>query len=361
MRIAVTRFSLFCMQATMFYGPEDIRWEHRPDPRIELPTDAVVRVVAACVCGSDLWGYRGYRPKSDPRPIGHEFVGVVEQVGAGVTTLEPGDFVVAPFVISDNTCVNCRNGIQTSCLHGQSWGGLDPDGRQNDAGQGEYVRVPLADGTLVATPGQPAKELIPGLLSLSDVMGTGHHAALAAGVGPGKTVAVVGDGAVGLCAVLAAKRLGADRVIACSSHTDRQELATRFGADDIVAERGEDAAAVVRDLLGDVGADCVLECVGTEGSMDQAMATTRPGGRIGFVGVPVGGAQARIGQMFSRNIGLIGGGAPVRAYLGELMPEVLDGRLDPSPVFDLELPMSQVADAYRAMHERRSIKTLLWP
>jgi hypothetical protein len=349
------------MQATMFYGPEDIRWEHRPDPRIEVPTDAVVRVVASCVCGSDLWGYRGLQPAGDPRPIGHEFVGVVEETGAGVITVRPGDFVVAPFVISDNTCINCRNGIPTSCLHRQNWGALDPDGRQIDGCQGEYVRVPLADGTLVATPGQPGKELIPGLLALSDVMGTGHHAALAAGVGPGRTVAVVGDGAVGLCAVLAAVRLGAERVIACSSHPDRQEVATRFGATDIVAERGEEGAAVVRDLLGDTGADCVLECVGTESSMDQAMATARPGGRIGFVGVPVGGAQVRIFPMFQRNISVGGGVAPVRAYLDELLPEVLDGRLDPSPVFDLELPMSEVAEAYRAMHERRSIKTLLWP
>ncbi len=345
----------------MFHGPEDIRWEHRPDPRIELPTDAVVRVVAACVCGSDLWGFRGFRPGSDPRPIGHELVGIVEQIGGAVTTLKPGDFVIAPFVISDNTCVNCRHGVQTSCLHGQGWGALDPDGRQIDGCQGEYVRVPLADGTLVATPGRPDDKLIPGLLALSDVMGTGHHAALAAGVGPGTTVAVVGDGAVGLCAVLASVRLGAERVIACSSHTDRQEVATRFGATDIVSERGEDAAATVRDLLGDTGADCVLECVGTEGAMDQAMATTRPGGRIGFVGVPIGGSKLNIGQMFGRNIAVGGGVAPVRAYLDELLPEVLDGRLDPSPVFDLELPMSQVADAYRAMHERRSIKTLLWP
>jgi threonine dehydrogenase-like Zn-dependent dehydrogenase len=349
------------MQATMFYGPEDVRWEHRPDPKIELPSDAVVRVVAACVCGSDLWAYRGRHPEGDPRPIGHEFVGMVEEIGSGVTTVKPGDFVVAPFVISDNTCANCRNGIQTSCLHRQSWGGIDPDGRQIDGCQGEYIRVPLADGTLVATPGQPDKELIPGLLALSDVMGTGHHAALAAGVGPGKTVAVVGDGAVGLCAVLAAVRLGADRVIACSSHEDRQEVATRFGASDIVSERGEDAAAVVRDLLADTGADCVLECVGTEGAMDQAFATARPGGRIGFVGVPIGGSQVRIGPMFQRNIAVGGGVAPVRAYLDELLPEVLDGRLDPSPVFDLRLPMAEVAEAYRAMDERRSIKTLLWP
>jgi threonine dehydrogenase-like Zn-dependent dehydrogenase len=349
------------MQATMFYGPEDIRWEHRPDPRIELSTDAVVRVVAACVCGSDLWGFRGFHPEGPPSPIGHEFVGVVEQIGGAVTTLKPGDFVIAPFVISDNTCVNCRNGIQTSCLHRQSWGGTDPDGRTNDGGQGEYIRVPLADGTLVATPEPPADALIPALLSLSDVMATGHHAALSAGVGPGRSVVVVGDGAVGLCAVLASVRLGAERVIACSTHLDRQQVATKFGAGDIVAERGEEAGAIVRDLLANTGADCVLECVGTEGAMDQAMASVRPGGRIGFVGVPLGGSQLRIREMFARNITVGGGGAPVRAYLDELLPEVLDGRLDPSPVFDLQLPMARVAEAYQAMHERRSIKTLLWP
>jgi len=349
------------MQATMFYGPEDIRWEHRPDPKIESPTDAVVRVVAACVCGSDLWGFRGFHPEGPPHPIGHEFVGVVEQVGGAVSTLKPGDFVVAPFVISDNTCVNCRNGVQTSCLHRQSWGGTDPDGRTNDGGQGEYVRVPLADGTLVATPEPPPDALLPGLLALTDVMSTGHHAARAAGVGPGRSVVVVGDGAVGLCAVLASVRLGAERVIACSTHLDRQQVATKFGAADIVAERGDEAGAIVRDLLANTGADCVLECVGTEGAMDQAMAAVRPGGRIGFVGVPLGGSQLRIGQMFARNITVGGGGAPVRAYLDELLPEVLDGRLDPSPVFDLQLPMAQVAEAYQAMHERRSIKTLLWP
>jgi threonine dehydrogenase-like Zn-dependent dehydrogenase len=257
--------------------------------------------------------------------------------------------------------VNCRHGVQTSCRHGQAWAGVDPDGRVIDGGQGQYVRVPLADGTLVATPGLPEDAQIPGLLTLSDVLGTGHHAALSAGVGPGRSVVVVGDGAVGLCAVLAAVRLGAERVIACSTHADRQAVATGFGASDIVAERGDDAAAVVRDLLGDEGADCVLECVGTAQSMAQAIASVRPGGKIGYVGVPLGGAELPIGKMFGRNIGVAGGVAPVRAYLDELLPEVLDGRLDASAVFDLKLPMAQVADAYRAMHERQSIKTLLWP
>ncbi|MGX6603596.1 zinc-binding dehydrogenase [Micromonosporaceae bacterium Da 78-11] len=349
------------MRATMYYGPADVRWEERPDPRIELPTDAVVKVVAACVCGSDLWGWRGARPPGDPRPIGHEFVGVVEATGSAVTTVKAGDFVIAPFAISDNTCVNCRNGVHTSCEHAQAWGGRDPDGRVVDGGQGEYVRVPLADGTLVATPGRPDDAQIPSLLTLSDVLATGHHAAVAAGVGPGRTVAVVGDGAVGLCAVLAAIRLGAERVIACSSHADRQAVATGFGAADIVDARGDDAAAAVRELLAGPGADCVLECVGTGVSMAQAIATVRPGGRIGYVGVPLGGAELPIGTMFGRNITVGGGVAPVRAYLDELLPEVLDGRLDASAVFDLELPMHRVADAYRAMDERKSIKTLLWP
>jgi threonine dehydrogenase-like Zn-dependent dehydrogenase len=349
------------MYATMFYGPEDVRWEQRPDPRIDLPTDAIVRVAAACVCGSDLWGFRGARPPGDPHPIGHEFVGFVEETGAGVTTIKPGDFVISPFSISDNTCVHCRHGVQTSCEQAQWWGARDTDGRQLDGGQGQYVRVPLADGTLVATPERPADAQVPGLLTLSDVLGTGHHAASSAGVGPGSTVVVVGDGAVGLCAVLAAARLGAERIVACSRHADRQAVATRFGATDIVTERGEDAAAVIRDLLAAPGADCVLECVGTDVSMAQALATVRPGGRIGYVGVPLGGAELPIGAMFRRNV-LVGGGvAPVRAYLDELLPEVLDGRLDAAAVFDLDLPMDRVADGYRAMHDRKSIKTLLRP
>jgi len=349
------------MYAAMWYAAGDIRWEQRPDPVIEEPTDAVVRIVAACVCGSDLWTWRGARPPADPHPMGHEFVGVVEQTGAGVPGLAEGDFVIGPFSISDGDCVYCRRGLTTSCRHAQWWGRPDPDGRMVDGAQGQYVRVPMAGGTLYATPELPEPALIPALLTLSDVMSTGHHAAVSAGVGPGTTVAVVGDGAVGLCAVLASVRLGAERVIAFSSHDDRQDVATRFGATDIISERGDDGAAAVRDLLADQGADCVLECVGTELSMDQAMAAVRPGGRIGYVGVPLGGARLRLGTMFSNNITVGGGVAPVRAYLPELMPDVLAGDLDPSPVFDLQLPLDQVADGYRAMDERRSIKTLLWP
>ena len=349
------------MRAAIFYGPGDIRWEQRPDPRIEVPTDAIVRVVAACVCGSDLWTWRGARKPGDPHPIGHEMVGVVEEAGAGVTTVSAGDFVITPFSISDGTCLHCRQGVTTSCAQVQWYGGTDRDGRPLDGCQGQYVRVPLADGTLFRTPGLPDSAQIPALLTLSDVLATGHHAAVSAGVGPGRTVAVVGDGAVGLCAVLASVRLGAERVIAFSSHTDRQVVATRFGASDVVSERGDDGAAAVRDLLADQGADCVLECVGTKVSMAQAMATVRPGGRIGYVGVPLGGAELPIDKMFSNNIQVGGGVAPVRAYLADLLPDVLAGRLDASAVFDLELPMEQVAEAYAAMDERRSIKTLLWP
>jgi threonine dehydrogenase-like Zn-dependent dehydrogenase len=349
------------MDAAMWYAPRDIRWEQRPDPTIVLPTDAVVRVVAACVCGSDLWTYRGARPPADPHPIGHEFVGVVEAVGAAVASLSAGDFVISPFSISDGTCVHCRQGITTSCTRVQWYGGTDPDGRTIDGGQGQYVRVPLADGTLVATPGPPDTAQIPALLALSDVLLTGHHAAVSAGVGPGRTVAVVGDGAVGLCAVRAAVRLGAERVIAFSSHPDRQVVATGFGAADIIAERGDDGAAALRDLLAGRGADAVLECVGTKESMAQAFASVRPGGRIGYVGVPLGGAELPIKKMFADNIAVAGGVAPVRSYLTELLADVLDGTLDAGAVFDLQLPMAQVAEAYAAMDERRSIKTLLWP
>ncbi len=343
------------MRATVLHGPKDVRLEQVPDPVIQAPTDALVRVTAACVCGSDLWPYRGVRPTTEPRRIGHEFVGYVEEVGSAVTTLRPGAFVVAPFAISDGTCPHCRNGITTSCEQG-AWWGADTDG-----GQGEYVRVPLADGTLVATVEPPDDALVPALLALSDVMGTGHHAARAARVRPGRTVAVVGDGAVGLCAVLAAKRLGADRIVAFSRHPDRQAVARRFGATDVVAARGDEGAEEVRELLGGIGADAVLECVGTQESMAQALATVRPGGAVGYVGVPAGGPELPIGQLFGANVTVGGGVAPVRAYLPELMGEVLDGVLDPSPVFDLELPLAQVTEAYAAMDERRTIKPLLRP
>lgn len=349
------------MKATLIYGTRDIRLEEVPDPILRADTDAIVRVVAACVCGSDLWPYRGISPTSQPHRIGHEFVGIVEETGSAVTTVRVGDFVIAPFYYCDNTCINCRNGVSTSCLHGGYWGSDDRNGWFVDGAQGERVRVPLADGTLVATPEVPDAALIPHLLTLSDVMGTGHHAAMSAGVTSGKTVAVVGDGAVGLCAILAARRLGASRIIAMSRHADRQAIAREFGATDIVEERGDDGVARVKDMLGGVGADCVLECVGTKESMDQAIRSARPGGMVGYVGVPAGGPELPIRTLFGSNIGVRGGVAPVRGYVEELLPEVFSGQLRPGRVFDLELPLAEVASAYAAMDERRATKVLLRP
>lgn len=349
------------MRATLIHGTKDIRLEDVPDPSVQRPTDAVVRIVASCVCGSDLWPYRGVREIREPRRMGHELVGIVEEVGSDVRTVKPGDFVIAPFVLSDGTCPNCRNGIFTSCLHAAGWGGDDEHGLLVDGGQGEYARVAMADGTLVPTPEVPDDDLVPSLLALSDVMGTGHHAALSAGVGPGQSVVVVGDGAVGLCAVLASKRLGAERVIAMSRHDDRAALARRFGADDVVAARGDDGAEAIREMTGGIGADAVLECVGTKESMQQALDSTRPGGRVGYVGVPAGGPELPIGQLFSSNITVGGGVAPVRAYLPELLDDVLAGRLDPGPVFDTTFALADVADAYRGMDSRSVIKALLLP
>ena len=320
-----------------------------------------MRVVASCVCGSDLWSYRGVRSWDEPVRMGHEFVGVVAEVGSGVRSLVPGQFVIAPFTICDGTCVHCAHGVHTSCERLSWWGGPDADGVASDACQTEYVRVPLADGTLVATPEMPDEALVPGLLALSDVMGTGHHAARSAGVGPGSTVVVVGDGAVGLCGVLAAHRLGAARIVAMSRHPERQALARRFGASDLVDARGPEGVEQVKDLLAGIGADCVLEAVGTKESMQQALDSARPGGSVGFVGVPAGGAELPVAQLFSTNVGVRGGVAPVRAYLPELLGEVWSGKLDPSPVFDLTLPLEQVADAYTAMDTRTAVKVLLRP
>ena len=348
------------MRATLLHAPRDIRLEDVADPQLIDDGDAVVRVVASCICGSDLWPYRGENEVGRPMRIGHEFVGLVEQTGAGVATLAPGDFVIAPFAFSDGTCPHCQRGVHTSCDRGGGWGGEDENGGPVDGGQGERVRVPLADGTLVPTPEQPPAELVPHLLALSDVMGTGHHAAKQAGVGPGRTVVVVGDGAVGLCAVLAARRLGAERVVAMSRHASRQDIARGFGATDVVAERGEDGVRTVHELLDGVGADCVLECVGTGAAMVQAVSSARPGGTVGYVGVPHG-VELPIRDMFSRNVGVVGGVAPVRAYLPELLEDVWAGQLAPGAVFDLELPLSGVAEGYAAMDERRAVKVLLQP
>ncbi|MFI1360592.1 zinc-dependent alcohol dehydrogenase family protein [Streptomyces sp. NPDC020898] len=338
------------MRGAVIYAPGDVRFENLDDPKIINPTDAVIRTVATCVCGSDLWPYRGAEPIGDPHPMGHEYVGIVEEVGSEVADVKPGQFVVGSFATSDNTCVNCRNGWQSNCLHREFMSTC----------QADYVRIPNAHGTLVATHEHPGAELVPGLLAVSDVMGTGWYAALAAEVKPGSTAVVVGDGAVGLCGVIAAKELGAERIIAMSRHESRQKLAVEFGATDIVAERGEEGIARVKDLTDGIGADSVLECVGTAESMRQALHSTRPGGNVGFVGVPHD--VAIDGQeLFFSHVGLRGGPAPVRRYLPDLVDRVLSGRINPGRVFDLTLPLDQVAEGYRAMDERRAIKALLKP
>ncbi|MCI1207711.1 MAG: zinc-dependent alcohol dehydrogenase family protein [Microbacteriaceae bacterium] len=351
------------MRATVIYGKDDVRIEEVADPRLgRTGLDAIVRVVASCVCGSDLWRYRGITPVTPGSRIGHEFVGVVEEVGTGVTRVRPGDFVIAPFYDCDMTCVNCRNGVSTSCQHLSWWGGPDANGEFADGGQGEYVRVPHADGSLTIVPGgMPDEVLLPSLLTLSDVFCTGHHAAVSGGVRAGSTVAVVGDGAVGLSAVLAASRLGASRIVAMSRHTSRQALAREFGATDIVPERGDAGVARIKDLFSGIGPDVVLECVGTKESMDQALRSPRPGGQVGFVGVPGGGPELPVHTLFNTNVGVRGGVAPVRNYVDELLPDVLARRIVPGRVFDLTLPLDRVADAYVAMDERRAVKVMLRP
>jgi threonine dehydrogenase-like Zn-dependent dehydrogenase len=333
------------MRGAILYAPGDVRYEVRPDPQIIESTDAIVRAVGTCICGSDLWPYRGIDKVTKPRAIGHEYCGVVEEVGDAVTSVKPGQFVIGGFLTSDNTCPHCRNGVQSSCQRGGGYDGC----------QSELIRIPLADGTLVATPDEPPKDLIPSLLALSDVMATGWHAAVSANVRPGMTVAVVGDGAVGLCGVLAASQLGAERVIAMSRHKPRQELAREFGATEIVTERGEDGIARIKQLTDGIGADGVLECVGTGESMLQALRSTRPGGMVGCVGAPHG-VEVPIADLFWPNVGLRGGPAPVRNYLPDLLDRVWNRRIDPGKVFDLELPLEQVADGYRAMDERRALE-----
>jgi threonine dehydrogenase-like Zn-dependent dehydrogenase len=340
------------MRAAVFNEPRSISVTERPDPVIAEPTDAVVRVVLSCVCGSDLWYYRGDSP-FEPGPIGHEFIGVVEDVGSQVRNVSEGDFVISPFAFSDGTCPHCRHGITSACMTG----GFFP--ANGDGGQGEAVRVPLADGTLVTVPGDGySDEMMASLLALSDVMATGHHAAVCAGVKAGDVVAVVGDGAVGLCGVLAAKRLGAERIVALSRNPLRQGVAREFGATDIVEQRGEDATAAILGLTDGVGVDATLECVGTGLAMETAFSVARPGSMVGYVGVPHG-VELPLQEMFFHNKGLLGGSAPVRAYIPELLEDVLAERINPGRVFDFETDLDDVAEAYAAMDERRAIKSLL--
>jgi threonine dehydrogenase-like Zn-dependent dehydrogenase len=348
------------VKATIMTGTRDVRLEERPDPVILAPRDVIVRVVAACVCGSDLWGYRDFGT-GRPRYMGHEMIGTIEQVGDDVTTLKVGDFVISPFSLSDGTCQSCLAGSTSVCDHVTFFGSTDEDRHHVDGAQGELIRMPLGESSLVVVPAPVDDALIPHLLALADVASTGHHAAVSAHVGPGDVVVVVGDGAVGLCAVLAAARLGASRIIAMSRHADRQAVARAFGATDIIEERGQDAIAALRALLDGELADAALECVGTKESMEQALGAVRGGGRVGFVGVPAGGPELPIREIFDRNITVGGGMAPARTYIPELLPEVLSGAIEPGKVFDLELPLAEVAEAYAAMDERRAIKVLLRP
>ena len=336
------------------FGAGDVRVETVPDAHLIEPTDALLTITRACICGSDLWPYKNMEPSKKGQRMGHEFIGVVEAVGKDVRTVKRGDVVVAPFAWSDGTCEFCREGLQTSCIHGGFWGGTKLDG-----GQGEAVRVPQADGTLVVLPVGPDDALMPGLLTLSDVMGTGHHAALHAKVGPGKTAAVVGDGAVGLCGVIAARRLGAEQIIMLGRHPDRIALAKEFGATDIVSERGEAAIDKVRELTKGLGAHSVLECVGLKESMLTALSIARPGGAVGRVGVPQDESIPAGDDSFFKNITISGGPAPVRAYIEELMPDVMEGRIEPARVFDRVTNLDGVPDGYRAMNDREAIKVMI--
>lgn len=338
------------MRGTVLYGPGDIRFEDREMPRIEQATDAVIRIAASCVCGSDLWPYRGLQPINGPTPMGHEYCGVVEEVGSSVKAIKPGQFVVGSFAASDNTCPVCQYGYQSSCVH-REW---------MLRAQAPFLRVPLADGTLVPTPGMPPDDLIPSLLATSDVLGTGWFAADAANVKPGGVAVVVGDGAVGLLGVLSAREMGAERIIAMSRHEQRQKLAREFGATDIIAERGDEGVKRIVDMTDGIGADSVLECVGTQESMTQAIHCTRRGGYVSYVGVPHG-VEFKGEELFYTHVHLHGGPAPVRRYLPKLIELVLERKIDPGKVFDLRLPLEQVAEGYRAMDERRAIKSLLMP
>jgi threonine dehydrogenase-like Zn-dependent dehydrogenase len=340
------------MKGAVLHGPRDIRVEERDEPRILEPTDAVIRLVAACVCGSDLWPYRGIQPITEPTPMGHEYVGVVEQIGNQVKNIKVGEFVVGSFFASDNTCEICQAGYQSHCMHAVVMGTIGT--------QAERARVPMADGTLVATSGMPEPDLIPSLLAASDVLGTGWFAAVAAEAGSGKTVAVVGDGAVGLLGVLAAKQLGAQRIVIFSRHEDRQKLAVEFGATDIITQRGDEGVTRLKQLTGGLGAHSAIEAVGTQESIMQAIRSTRPGGHVGYVGV-FHNVQIPGDELFFSGVHLHGGPAPVRRFLPELMQLIRDRKINPGKVFDLELPLEDAAEGYKAMDERRAIKVLLRP
>lgn len=363
---AVTPFNhRITMKATVMYAAGDVRLDDVPDPVVEYPTDAVVRVVATCVCGSDLWPYRGIEPLAWPRRMGHEAIGVVTEVGDAVAGFTPGDFVIVPMYNSCGECANCKAGFTANCLNQSFYGVTSSEGASIDALQAEVLRIPRASWNLVKVEGvdpqtSEGRALVPSLLTLADVMGTGHHAAVSALVGKGSTVTVIGDGAVGLCAVLASKRLGASRIVAMSRHEDRAAIAREFGATDIVPERGDAGIAKVKEMFEGVGPDAALEAVGMKESMAQALGFPHPGGMVGFVGVPAGGPELPVGQMFGTNVGARGGLASVRDYAPELLGDVLAGAIEPGKVFDLQLPLSQVADAYQAMDERRATKVLLW-
>ena len=345
------------MRATLIYGAGDVRVEQVPDSVLKQPTDALVRVTAACICGSDLHPYHSMSPADGPARIGHEFIGVVEDTGSDVSTVQKGDLVVAPFAFSDGTCEYCREGLQTSCVHGGFWATGDVDG-----GQGEAVRVPLADGTLVKLPVAPDSALIPSLLTLSDVFGTGYHAAVRGGVDERTTVTVIGDGAVGLLAVLSAKRLGAEQIVLMGRHKGRTDLGREFGATDVVAERGEEGVAEVRELTGGQGTHVVLEAVGHVPAYEQAYGVVRAGGTISRVGVPqYEEAPIGFGSLFGGNITLTGGPAPARAYIEELLPDILDGTVEPGKVFDRTVDLDGVPDGYRAMDAREALKVLVTP
>src|SRR5436309_3897609 len=344
------------MRATVMYGPGDVRIENVPDARLIEPSDALVTVGRACICGSDLWPYQLMQPGEPPRRMGHEAIGVVAAVGSGVHTLKVGDVVVMPFAYSDGTCAFCREGLHTSCVHGGFFGTVELPGAQAEA-----LRVPLADGTLFSLPVGADDALMASLLTLSDVMGTGHHAARSAKVGRGRTAAVIGDGAVGLCAVIAARRLGAEQIIMMGHHPDRIALAREFGTTDVVSERGEEAVARVRELTGGVGVHSVLECVGTDQAMRTAIGIARPGGAVGRVGVPHYEAIPGSEPAFYNNVTISGGPAPVRGYIAELLPDVLEGRIEPGRVFDRVMGLGEVPDGYRAMNERKAIKVMVKP